>query len=69
MSMGHKRARLFDPKTFLTKVNGGKKILRCGKKQILFSQGDAADAVFYVLRGNVKLAVLSEKAKKPSSRF
>ena len=64
MSIGRKRARLFDPKTFLTKVNGGKKILRCRKKQILFSQGDVADAVFYVLRGNVKLAVLSRKGKE-----
>ena len=62
--MGRKRARLFDPKTFLTKVNGGRKILRCRKKEILFSQGDVADAVFYVLRGNVKLAVLSRKGKE-----
>ena len=62
--MGRKRATPFDPKTFLTKVDGGKKILRCRKKQILFSQGDAADAVFYVLGGNVKLTVLSRKGKE-----
>jgi CRP/FNR family transcriptional regulator, cyclic AMP receptor protein len=62
--MGRKRATLFDPKTFLTKVTAGKKILRCRKKQILFSQGDTADAVFYVLRGNIKLAVLSRKGRE-----
>ncbi|TKB90114.1 MAG: Crp/Fnr family transcriptional regulator [Nitrospira sp.] len=62
--MGRKRAMPFDPKTFLTKVNGGKKILRCRKKQILFSQGDAADSVFYILGGNVKLAVLSRRGKE-----
>jgi hypothetical protein len=47
--MGRKCATPFDPNTFLTKVDSGKKILRCRKKQILFSQGDAADAVFYIL--------------------
>jgi CRP/FNR family cyclic AMP-dependent transcriptional regulator len=62
--MGRKRATPFDPKTFLTKVDNGKKILRCRKKQILFSQGDAAEAVFYVLGGNVKLTVLFRKGKE-----
>jgi len=32
--MGRKRATLFDPKTFLTKVDGVKKILKCRKMQI-----------------------------------
>jgi CRP/FNR family transcriptional regulator, cyclic AMP receptor protein len=62
--MGRKRATPFDPKTFMTKVDSGKKILRCRKKQILFSQGDASDAVFYVLGGNVKLTGLSHKGKE-----
>jgi CRP/FNR family transcriptional regulator, cyclic AMP receptor protein len=47
--MGRKRAVPFDPKTFLTKIDGGKKILKCRKKQALYSQGEAADAVFYLL--------------------
>ena len=62
--MGHKRATLFDPKTFLTKVDGGKKILKCRKKQALFSQEEPADAVFYLLAGKVKLAVFSSKGKE-----
>ncbi|TKB90113.1 MAG: Crp/Fnr family transcriptional regulator [Nitrospira sp.] len=62
--MGRKRVALFDPKHFLTKVTAGKKILQCRKKQILFSQGDAADAVFYILDGKVKLTVLSRKGKE-----
>ena len=62
--MGRKRAALFDPKVFLTKVDAGKKILRCRKKQVLFVQGDAADAVFYILEGNVKLTVVSSKGKE-----
>lgn len=62
--MGRKRATLFDPKTFLTKVDGGKKILKYRKKQALFSQEEPADAVFYLLAGKVKLAVLSSKGKE-----
>jgi CRP/FNR family transcriptional regulator, cyclic AMP receptor protein len=62
--MGRTRAVPFDPKTFLTKVDGGKKILKCRKKQALYSQGDAADAVFYLLGGKVKLTVFSSKEKE-----
>ena len=62
--MGRKRATSFDPKTFLAIVDGGKNILKCRKKQALFSQGEAADAVFYLLGGKVKLTVLSSKGKE-----
>lgn len=62
--MGRKRAAPFDPKTFLSVVDGGKKILKCRKKQALFSQGQTADAVFYLLGGKVKLTVLSSKGKE-----
>lgn len=62
--MGRKRATPFDPKIFLTKVDCGKQILECRKKQALFSQGEAADAVFYILGGKVKLTVLSSKGKE-----
>jgi CRP-like cAMP-binding protein len=62
--MGRKRAVPFDPKIFLTKVDGEKQILKCRKKQTLFSQGEAADAVFYILGGKVKLTVLSSKGKE-----
>ncbi len=33
-------------------------------KQIIFAQGDAADAMFYIEHGNVKLTVVSESGKK-----
>ena len=54
--MMRKRTPLFHSKTFLTKVGSGKTILKLRKKQIVFSQGDAADAVFYIQEGKVKLA-------------
>jgi CRP/FNR family cyclic AMP-dependent transcriptional regulator len=54
----------FNLTTFLAKVNGGKRILQAKKKQIIFSQGDAADAVFYIQEGKIKLTVLSTKGKE-----
>ena len=61
--MGRKRATPFDLKTFLPRVDGKKSILKFRKKRAIFSQGDAADAVFYILEGKVKLTVLSSKGK------
>ena len=61
--MGRKRATPFDLKTFLPKVDGKKSILKFRKKRAIFSQGDTADAVFYILEGKVKLTVLSSKGK------
>ena len=54
----------FDPKKFLAKVGDGKAILNYLKKQIIFSQGEIADAVFYIQHGNVKLVVVSEHGKE-----
>src|SRR3984893_1146968 len=54
----------FDPKAFLAKVGAGKTILEFEKKQHVFEQGDVADTVFYIQKGNVKLTVLSEQGKE-----
>jgi len=45
-------------------VGDGKTSLTPPKKQILYSQGDAADAVFYIQGGKVKLTVVSEQGKE-----
>ena len=50
--------------TFLNKINGGKTHLSVDKKHVLFSQGDAADAAFYLEAGRVKLTVLSKDGKE-----
>ena len=39
-------------------------MLACRKKQILFSQGDVADSVFYIQTGRVKLSVVSQRGKE-----
>src|SRR5450755_1192949 len=54
----------FDPKTFLSTVNGGRKIEAFSKKQTIFSQGDSSDAVFYIKEGKVKLTVVSQIGKE-----
>ena len=58
------RATPFTPQTFLAEVGHGKTTLQASKAQLIFSQGDAADAVFYVRAGRVKLSVLSQHGKE-----
>ncbi|MBR0954257.1 Crp/Fnr family transcriptional regulator [Bradyrhizobium canariense] len=54
----------FDPKLFLAKVGEGKAILKFDKSQAVFSQGDAADTVFYIQKGRIKVLVVSEQGKE-----
>ena len=54
----------FDPKTFLAKVGDGKTVSKYQRDQIIFSQGSAADAVFYILKGKIKLTVVSKRGKE-----
>ena len=54
----------FNPQTYINQVGNGKTTLKCTKKQILFSQGDMADAVFYLQVGKVKLSVVSPHGKE-----
>jgi CRP-like cAMP-binding protein len=59
-----KRATPFDPKTFLAQAGDGRTTLQCQKHQILFAQGDTANAVFYIQKGQVKLSVVSQQGKE-----
>jgi len=59
-----KKLRKFDPKTFLSTINGGRKIESFSKKQTIFAQGDSSDAVFYIKEGRVKLTVVSQVGKE-----
>jgi CRP/FNR family transcriptional regulator, cyclic AMP receptor protein len=62
--MGVKKQREFDPQTFLATIGEGRKFVLFPKKHRIFSQGDAADAVFYVQTGKVKLTVVSKTGKE-----
>jgi len=54
----------FDPKIFLAKADGGRSISTYRRDQIVFSQGDLADSVFYIHAGKVKVSVVSEQGKE-----
>ena len=62
--MAIKRRPSFDPKSFLAKVGEGRTIGKYRKGQIVFSQGDPADAVFYIQKGKAKVTVVSEQGKE-----
>ena len=62
--MAIERRLSFDPKTFLAKVGEGRSIGSYSKDQVVFSQGDPADAVFYIQKGKVKVTVVSEQGKE-----
>jgi CRP/FNR family cyclic AMP-dependent transcriptional regulator len=58
--MASKRPSLFHPQSFLARNGDGRSIGKYRKGQFVFSQGDPADAVFYMQKGKVKLTVVSE---------
>ena len=59
-----RKHRKFDPNTFLATIGEGRKVMSFPKKQTIFAQGDAADAVFYVQKGKVRLSVVSKAGKE-----
>jgi CRP/FNR family transcriptional regulator, cyclic AMP receptor protein len=59
-----KKLKQFDPKTFLSTIDRGRKVLAFPKQQTIFAQGDASDAVFYIQEGKVKLAVVAKNGKE-----
>jgi len=53
-----------DPRVFLTTVGSGREVAVFQKKQTIFAQGDAADAVFYILQGKIRNTVVSMFGKE-----
>ena len=62
MAKNEKKAP-FDPNVFLATVNGSRSISKYRMNQKVFSQGNSADAVFYIQKGKVKITVVSEQGK------
>jgi CRP/FNR family transcriptional regulator, cyclic AMP receptor protein len=54
----------FDPITFLANAGLGRKIVQLKPKSAFFSQGNEADAVFYLQKGRAKLTVVSKVGKE-----
>lgn len=62
--MANTRISNFNRRTFLKKIGTRKTAREYGNNQAIFAQGDAADSMFYIESGNVKLTVLSKGGKK-----
>jgi len=62
--MKRKAKLVFEPKAFLAKVGKGRTLSDYEKNQRIFSQGDPADAIFYIQTGKVKLTVVSKQGKE-----
>ena len=54
----------FDPGEFLATIGQGRKVMAFGKKQAIFTQGDPADAVFYIQQGKIRLTVVSQAGRE-----
>lgn len=62
--MKAKRKQPFVLESFLSHAEGGRTIVNCQQNEIIFRQGDPADAVFYIMEGKCKVTVVSEKGKE-----
>ena len=59
-----KGGRRFDPALFLDTAARGRSLAKHRKSEIIFSQGDEANAVFYIKKGKVKVTVVSKQGKE-----
>jgi CRP-like cAMP-binding protein len=62
--MASNTVQRIDPQSFLASVRTGKSIVRYQQARPIFQQGDAADAVFYIEKGKVKITVVSKQGKE-----
>jgi CRP-like cAMP-binding protein len=64
MTANHNPARAFNPTLFLEGIGEGRKLVSLAKNEVIFSQGDPADSIFYIQKGRVKLSVVSQAGKE-----
>ena len=62
--MRQNEPQAFDPRPFLANIGQGRSLSDYRRNQIVFSQGDAADAIFYIRKGKVKVTVVSRQGKE-----
>jgi CRP/FNR family transcriptional regulator, cyclic AMP receptor protein len=59
-----RRTPAFNPKALLERMSEGKSVASYRRKEVIFAQGDPADAVFYVQKGRVRMSVVSKQGKE-----
>jgi CRP/FNR family transcriptional regulator, cyclic AMP receptor protein len=67
--MASKRTLRLSPAVFRKKFHAGMTVRDYQDKEVIFSQGDRADAVFYVQSGTVKLTAVSSRRKRAIIAF
>ena len=55
---------VFDPETFLARAGLGKQVLNLKKNEAAYAQGDPADAIFYVQKGQLRVTITSANGKE-----
>jgi CRP-like cAMP-binding protein len=59
----------FDPKAFLAEGGEGRSIGRYDRGQVVYSQGESAESVFYIQDGMARATVVSEQGKEAVVAF
>ena len=59
-----KKGPVFNARKFLATIGDGRRVVLFSKKQTIFAQGDAANALFYIQEGKVRVAVVSDSGKE-----
>ena len=60
----NQKAAVFDAHAFLEAMGRGRTASKSQPQDVIFSQGDRADSVYYVRSGKVKLSVTSANGKE-----
>ena len=67
--MARKAKVKFDARAFLARADGGVTVANYRKGQVVFTQGDPADSIFFIQEGKVKVAVVSQQGKEAVIAF
>ena len=62
--MGQPTFTSFDAVAFLAVIGHDRRSVRYGKKEVIFSQGDPSNSIFYIEKGYVKVSVVSSEGKE-----
>jgi CRP/FNR family cyclic AMP-dependent transcriptional regulator len=62
--MKRRKSHRFDPEAFLQQIGTGRTLLEFRKKQVVFSQGEAADSIYFIQKGRVRLSLVSKSGKE-----
>jgi CRP/FNR family transcriptional regulator, cyclic AMP receptor protein len=69
LAVAKKSKSQFDPRAFLAKADGGVAVSIYQRGEVVFTQGDPADSIFFIQVGKVKVTVVSQQGKEAVIAF